>query len=224
MINRSLSHVIIFFYTASLDRNIAEILPTLTSQQVHSLTQQWENAYGSYAGVVFDESVTGPEPFQWMLRTTLPPILSNMKITVTDAQFEALIVCWGNLVPWSGTTDTLQKVFDAGYHLGTLSNGDPKTLQNAMSIFTGVKFSYYFSSDFPVGTFKPDHAMYDQLPRISTYAVEEILHVAGASSDGWGARSAGLYSALSGSPPYPKQPYPCFLLKDITQLTTVLGI
>jgi FMN phosphatase YigB (HAD superfamily) len=197
----------------------------LTSKQVNSLTQQWESAYGGYAGTVFDESVTGTEPFQWMLRSTLPPILSSMKITVTDAEFEALIACWGNLVPWTGTTETLQKVFDAGYHIGTLSNGDQGTLKNAMSIFTGVKFSYYFSSDFPnAGSFKPDHAMYDQLPRLSSYSVEEILHVAGANSDGWGARSAGLYSALVGSPPYPKQPLPCFLLKDITELTTVLGI
>lgn len=145
------------------------------------MTQQCESAYCNYAGTVFDEKVIGPQPFQWMLRTILPPILSNMKIAVTDEQFEALIACWGKLVPWSGTTDTLQKVYDAKYHIGTLSNGDQGTLQNAMSIFTGVQFSYYFNSDFPnAGSFKPDAAMYDQLPRLSGYSVKEILHVAGA--------------------------------------------
>jgi len=212
-------------FTASLNRNIPQILPYLTSSQVKSLVQQWESAYSGYAGNVFDEAVTGPQPFQWMLRTTLPPILSKMQITVTDAEFEALIAAWGNLIPWSGTTDTLTKVYNANYHLGTLSNGDQNTLKTAMQIFTDVKFSYYFSSDFPnAGSFKPDPAMYNQLPRISGYSVEEILHVAGASSDGWGARNDGLYSALVGSPPYPKKPFPCFLLKDITELIDVLGI
>jgi len=210
---------------SSLKRNIAEILPTISSTQVAALSQQWESAYGGYAGTIFDESITGSQPFQWMLRTTLPPILTNLRITVTDEQFEALISAWGKLIPWSGTTDTLTKVYNANYHIGTLSNGDQNTLKNAMTIFTEIQFSYYFSSDFPnAGTFKPDPAMYNQLPRLSGYKDEEILHVAGASSDGWGARNAGLYSALVGSPPYPKKPFPCFLLKDITELIDVLGI
>ena len=208
-------------------RNIALILPDLTSKQVNTLAQKWESAYSDYAGTVFDESVTGSEPFQWVLNTSLKSILTDMKIEVTDSQFSQLIACWGDLIPWPGTTETLQTVYNANFHIGTLSNGDENTLKNAMKIFQpyNVSFSYYFNSNFPnAGSFKPDSRMYHQLLQLTSYNPNEILHVAGANIDGWGSRNSGLFSALVNSPPYPQKPLPCFFLKNITDVPKVLGI
>lgn len=197
----------------------------MTSSQVSTLCSKWENAYGSYAGTVFDESVTGPSPFQWMLKTTLDSILKDMNLSVTDEEYAALIAAWGKLIPWTGTQGVLEQLYNANFTIGALSNGDKGTLGAAMTVFEpNVKFSYLFSSDFPVGSFKPDAAMYNQVLYGQGYTAEQILHVAGASSDGWGARKAGLYSALLRSPRYPLPPYPCFLLDDITDLPAVLGL
>lgn len=94
-----------------------------------------------------------------------------------------------------------------------------------MQIFEpSVSFSYIFPSDFPVGSFKPDSAMYHQVQSTTGITYENMLHVAGANIDGWGARKAGLYSALTSLVPYPHLPLPCFLLKDITDVPAVLGL
>eukprot|EP01039_Chlorochromonas_danica_P006694 gene6694-7401_t len=209
----------------SLKSSVAKILPSLSQQQVKSLAEQWENAYGDYAGTVFDESVTGPSPFQWVISTSLTSILQKMAITVTSDEFNALLAAWGDLTPWQGTQEALETIYNAKFTLGTLSNGDKETLSRAMKVFApSVTFSYFFSSDFPVGSFKPDVAMYRQLSETTGLTAEQILHVAGANIDGWGSRDAGLYSALLRSPPYPKLPLPCFLLDDISELPAVLGL
>lgn len=209
----------------SLTKSVATILPTLSSKDVTSFVQQWEGAYSDQAGNSFDQAVTGPSPFQFVLRGSLDDILSTMSLTVTSEQYDALIYAWGELIPWENTAKVLQQVYAANYTLGTLSNGDKETLARAMQVFApNVQFTYFFSSDFPVGAFKPDPAMYRQLPATSALSVQEILHVAGANIDGWGARDAGLFSALVYSKPYPKKPLPCFLLDDITDLLPVLGL
>ena len=209
----------------SLKKNIAEIVPSLNRSEVDSIAEEWEAAYASYAGTVFIESVTGPSPFLWVLETSLTEILNTMTIVVSKEQFTALVDSWGHLIPWADTASVLTQIYNAGFKLATLSNGDVGTLKTAMQVFApNVTFSYYFSSDFPIGAFKPDEAMYNQVQPATSLSAVEFLHVAGASSDGWGARSAGLYSALLSSPPYPKPPLPCFLLKDITELPAVLGL
>eukprot|EP01040_Poterioochromonas_malhamensis_P001238 gene1238-1313_t len=210
---------------SSLLKSVAEIMPGWSSDQVSTVVSKWESGYSSYAGTVFDESVTGPSPFQWMLKTTLDSILKELNLTVTDEEYAALIAAWSKLIPWPGTQGVLEQIYAANFTIGALSNGDKGTLTNAMTVFQPtVKFTYIFSSDFPVGSFKPDEAMYDQVLYGQGYTAEEILHVAGASQDGWGARKAGLYSALLRSRQYPLPPHPCFLLDDITDLPAVLGL
>lgn len=208
-------------------RNVGRVLPTLTSVQVNTLVQKWESAYSDYAGTVFDENVTGSQPFQWVISTSLKSILQDMNISVTNDEFNALLAAWSDLIPWPGTTETLQKVSQANFKVATLSNGDENTLKTAMKYFDSynISFSYYFNSNFPnAGSFKPDENMYHQLLKSTNYSPQEILHVAGANIDGWGSRNAGLYSALVNSPPYPKKPLPCFFLKNITEVPGILGI
>ncbi len=190
---------------------------------MNSFVNDWESGYSSYAGVVFDETVTGPSPFQWVIRTSLDQILKDMQLTVTTEEYEALVAAWGQLTPWAGTEGVLAQLYNANFTVAALSNGDHNTLISATSVFKSTSpFSNWFSSDFPVGSFKPDEAMYNQV--LKTIAPENHLHVAGASTDGWGSRKAGMYSALLRSKKYPLPPYPCFLLDDITDLPAVLGL
>eukprot|EP01036_Dinobryon_divergens_P061405 gene61405-81849_t len=210
----------------SLIVSVTKILPSWTSAQVKSLVSQWENAYGNLAGTVFDENITGPQPFQWMLSTTLTTILESMSVSVTDDERALLIQAWGILTPWVNTQEVLTQLYNANFTLGALSNGDRGTLTTAMKVFLpAVSFTYIFPSDFPTaGSFKPDAAMYHQIKTTTGITASEMLHVAGANIDGWGARNAGLFSALLGRIPYPQLPLPCFMLKDITELPAVLGL
>lgn len=209
----------------SLDKSVSQILPRLSASEVDSLVNQWMNAYGGYAGTVFNETVTGPSPFQWMLSTTLDSIDTSMKLNLSKDEHDALIAAWGNLIPWPATKETLQKLHSAGISTSPLSNGDVTTLTNAMGVFLPeVPMKFIFSSDFPVGSFKPDSRMYAQLLQDHGVTVEQVLHVAGAPSDAQGARQYGLFAALVYNTPIPGQYKPCFALKNITELSAVLGL
>lgn len=116
----------------SLTGSVTKILPNLSSYQVKSLVEQWENAYGGYEGTVFNETVAGPQPFQWMLTTTF---LQNLSIQVTDEERALLIQAWAILTPWVNTLEVLTQLYNANFTLGALSNGDRGTLTNAMKVF-----------------------------------------------------------------------------------------
>jgi 2-haloalkanoic acid dehalogenase type II len=209
----------------SLIASATKILPKIGSYTIKTLVQTWEGAYGDYAGTVFNETITGPEPFQWMLTTTLTTTLSHMCLSVTDVQFNALVKAWGDLTPWVNTKESLTKLYNAGYEIGALSNGDHNVLNTALQVFLPeVKFTHIFSSDFPVGSFKPDIAMYNQIESTTNFTASQHLHVAGAQIDGWGARQAGRFSALLDLTAYPEEPYPCFLLADITGVPPIFGL
>ena len=92
-----------------------------------------------------------------------------------------------------------------------------------------------FPSDFPVGAFKPQAAMYHQTLSLG-YDISEILHVAGGTGDASGAREAGLFSVYLAKT-YQKRgdhlfddsadgnsAQPCFVIDDISQLPEILGL
>jgi FMN phosphatase YigB (HAD superfamily) len=103
-----------------------------------------------------------------MLRTSLDEINVDMDLNLSSAEYEALVAAWGVLTPWPGTKDTLQRLAaETKIMLAPLSNGDVGTLKAAMDVFlleVNMTEHFIFSSDFPVGSFKPDPAIYAQVP------------------------------------------------------------
>merc|ERR1712000_50665 len=178
----------------------------------------------------FEEGVTGAFPVSWMAATSLKDIGKSMDITFTRDEFHELMLCWGRLLPWNNTQETLETLVANNFTIAILSNGDTQTLSNAATVFKPpVEFSYIFSSDFPVGAFKPQSAIYYQVLDRTQFKVEEVLHVAGGASDGGGARDAGLFSAVLHStsfaePQTLQSTQPCFDLPDITYVPGILGL
>jgi len=185
------------------------------------IAYEWLESYGNYAGHVFTVNATnGEQPFLWLIKTNLPTILHkyNVNVSTSSQLFQNLIDAWGVLTPWPQTQNSILRVASARPDIAfaTLSNGNVNTLRHAVSSLPNVPFSSFFSSDWPVGAFKPNIAMYLQLLK-SGLSPNQILHVAGADIDGRGARDAGFFSALVYSDPVPGN-QPCFLLKNITDL------
>ena len=149
-----------------------------------------------------------------------------MNLQLSTEETERLILAWGKLTPWPGTYDVLAKISNSSsIALAPLSNGDVGTLNAAMAVFQPHTIpKFLFSSDFPIGAFKPDSAMYKQLLADHGVTVEQVLHVAGSPTDAQGARKAGLFSALVYNKPIPGVYAPCFSLKNITDLLPVLGL
>jgi len=214
---------------SSLYRNVPQAAPFLNSSQAQYFANQMVAMYAAYVNHVFTTAETrGMEPFDYVAEKSITSIVQQMhlevKIPVNGTVFRDLVATWGNLIPWQGTTEVLTQLAQRGFQLAPLSNGDFVTLSRATSIFRpGANMSFIFSSDFPVGAFKPQPAMYAQLSQRSGLRPDEILHVAGAAIDGQGARLYGLYSALLHDTPL-SGVKPCFPLANITLLPAVLGL
>jgi hypothetical protein len=93
--------------TTSMQQSVPLAAPSLTKAQAILLANAMINKYGSYANAVFTLNQTaGLEPFAWMARTSLITLISQYKlpIQVDSREFDALILCWRQLIPWPGTS------------------------------------------------------------------------------------------------------------------------
>lgn len=168
----------------------------------------------------------GVEPFQYVTNTSLVALIHSMQlaIPVDSPAFVDLLACWSQLQPWPGVASTLAAVAHAGIRVAPLSNGAAYILKQAwISAFPSIPLHEVFSSDWPVGAFKPQPAMYQQLLTNTGLAPSQVLHVAGAPIDAQGGRQAGVYTALAWNAPLPGLP-PCFVLANITSLVQVLQL
>jgi len=213
----------------SLFRNIAQILPNITRQQVEGVVGDWENVYGDHLGLSFDVNVTGVHPFRWMLNQSLPQILQQNNITedINATTITNLIDSWGNLILRPSAKSTFMNLSNAGYLVGPLSNGDDEIVSHAFSALSPeVKPAYVFTSDYPVMCFKNCTGMYHNVLNVSGFSVNEVLHVAGSMYDGRGARTAGLFSAVLKPDSHHRHNntanYPCFILNDLSDLLSIL--
>jgi phosphoglycolate phosphatase-like HAD superfamily hydrolase len=216
----------------SLLTNVGAALPALSAAEVESFVNDWLDAYGLWFGKTFPANAL-PQPFPWVISDGLSAILAARNLSSSVPQgsptWNALMTSWSRLTPWDGVADTLAKLQKHGFRVAALSNGDTDTLRNATSIFAQHQPPVYmdegpFSSDWPLGAFKPLPQIYYQaLPYVNGNNAS-YLHVAGSPIDAWGARSAGLFAALSNGEPPMAGLQPCFLLANLTMLPAVLGI
>lgn len=74
-----------------------------------------------------------------------------------------MLRAWSDLIPRNGTREALARLAPR-FMIAPLSNGDRNTLTEATRVFLpDVKMSYIFSSDYPVGVFKPLAPIYAQV-------------------------------------------------------------
>ncbi|CAF1342734.1 unnamed protein product [Adineta ricciae] len=212
---------------SSLQSNIAELLPSLSSSDVERFTNIWVEAYVSYFGKSFPRSQTH-QPFLWVIHSSLLQILESLKLSTIVPEdsftFKSLMKTWSNLQPRPGVVKVLSKL-SKKYQLGLLSNGDKDTLQTALRIFpSSVNISSIFSSDYPINCFKTCSAMYAQVLEAVHGDKTQVLHVAGSTYDTHGARTFGIFSGAIDSSAKNTNPSPCFAFDDIQQLISFFNV
>ncbi|CAF1657895.1 unnamed protein product [Rotaria sp. Silwood1] len=204
-----------------MNRNIASLIPSLSSFDIQKFTDDWIREYVLFFGKSFSPSITH-HPFRWVIHSSLLKILDSFglskTITENSPTFNALMSIWGNLEPYPGTTHVL-KILSRKYQLALLSNGDKETLKAALHVFpSSVNISLLLSSDFPVNCFKPCSAMYAQALAAVGGNKNQVLHVAGSADDAHGARTFGIFSGALDPLAADRNPKPCFAFDDIQQL------
>ena len=216
--------------SSDLSRSVSNALPALRNV-ASSIAGDMLSYYASFmdnGGFVFNSSIHIPEPFVWVTRKGLEQAFANRAPTCGSncspgsPAFEFLAAyAWGNLTPHTDVIPALRRI-STKYEIGVLSNGDDDTLSIATSQFANIGITAKrFGSDYPVGVFKPQRAIYEQLLS-NGYTLENVLHVAGGEFDAVAAHSVGFLSSVgrgSGS-----SQDVCFYLPDLTLLPEILGI
>lgn len=126
---------------------------------------------------------------------------------------------------WPDVLAALQELVDSGYRLGLLSNFTLEMLQtNTDRCGVGVHFSHLLSVD-SVRRYKPDRRAYQMGTDIFRVGAEEILFVASAGWDAWGASQFGyetFWVNRSKAPPEKLGMAPDGVGKDMNDLVNYL--
>lgn len=145
--------------------------------------------------VVFNSLEREFMSFLDITRRTLDYALSRYEIELASTTKDELVEMWGEIEFWEEARRVVQKVKEKGYEIAMLSNGGEALLQRLADRF-GVEFDYIFSAEH-VGKYKPSPKMY-ALP-YETLALKpgEYLHVAGSTTDVFGAIASNTPCAWS---------------------------
>ena len=165
----------------SLVRNLLEALPAgaVDDAAAGAAADDMIGSYAAYmdgGGTVFDAATAQPQPFVWVVREGLtralklyaaPAACGADECSPGGAAFERLAAfAWAQLEPYPDSVAALRRVARTGRAIGLLSNGDALTLGNLSQAFLpldGGASMLLYGSDYPVGAFKPQRAVYNQL-------------------------------------------------------------
>lgn len=181
------------------------------------------------------------DPFDDFLRIGIVQCLSkfNLDWLLTKEKIDAFMNIWTKLKPWNVTVATLEKLTSKGIKIGIMSNGSTNSLSQLIkNSMPSVNFSYIFASTVPKA-FKPNVAVYKQVESTG-FAMEEMLHVAGAQFDVNGARSYGVFAGLNKHEQANVEHFKmfssyfadgsnadipaCFVLKDLSDLLEIMKV
>lgn len=162
-------------------------------------------------------------PFSVHNRRALEHVLRQHRVSIEPDQATALADAWYSTVPFPDVNPALRRLKER-YRIALLTNVDGALLERVAAPL-GVSWDALISSQ-DAGTYKPS-------PRVFRHAVArlalppgEVLHVAAAASEIWGARAAGLQAALvnrTGAPVEPDPFAPNLVVRDFGELAGQLG-
>jgi 2-haloacid dehalogenase len=123
------------------------------------------------------------------IEVTARYVLRSLQPPPTPEEERALVRAWEQLPPWPEAASVLSQVRRCPLTVAALSNGDRDMLKTLVSVLP-VRFDQIISTE--GGKFKPHPSVY--LKALETLGVraEDLLHVAGSSTDAVGATAAGI--------------------------------
>ena len=132
----------------------------------------------------------GHVSFKVCTHQALNYVVCKNNFSVSEIVRKHLIKSWDNLNPWPEALATVHKIKSLGYETAILSNGDHDMLKSIAKKFENY-VDHVFSAQF-AQNFKPHPSVYELPIMHLGFAKDEILHIAGSSSDVMGARAYGI--------------------------------
>ncbi|EMA29776.1 haloacid dehalogenase type II [Haloarcula japonica] len=132
------------------------------------------------------------KPFYEMNRDALQYALDAHGVDITTEELDEILAVYHELDVFDDVRDGMNKLYDAGYDLYVVSNGNPEML-DSMVDFAGIGglLEDTVSAD-EVQMFKPAAELYRHAADRTETDIEEIAHVTAGYFDVYGAMHAGM--------------------------------
>jgi 2-haloacid dehalogenase len=159
-----------------------------------NFVRAWRRKQLEYA-LINNSLGKGRLSFELITRRALDDTLSRSQLDLPESARKHLSHLWLELQPWPEAPRVLEIIKARGYTLGLLSNGDVDQLRTLAKKLPSV-FEHIFSSEH-AGYYKPHPSVYALPLDALGLKDEQVLHVAGSSTDALGTKAAGLHCAWS---------------------------
>jgi 2-haloacid dehalogenase len=184
-------------YTALFDIEgslVPVIQQLLKEVDAIELVRLWRQKQLDYA-LISNSLQRGRVPFAVITRRALDYALSRAQVDLAKTTRQSLVTEWDQLQLWPEAEQVLVEVKKRGYRMGLLSNGDEEMLLSLASRLP-VMCDHIFASEH-AGYYKPHPGMYELPLKAVELTSDQVLHVAGSSTDVMGTKAAGLLCAWS---------------------------
>lgn len=151
---------------------------------------------------------------RFALRELTPPLTAD--------ELRRLVAAWERLPPWPEVAGVLAEIRRGPFIMATLSNGD-EAMQRRLLAQVPVKFDHIISTE--GGKFKPHPSAYQRALDLLGVRKEDMLHVAGSSTDAMGATAFGIRTVWvnrTGDAVVDSRLAPANEISDLSQLLPLL--
>jgi len=180
-----------------------------------SVSRLWRFRSLTYAMV--SNAIDGYRPFYELLRSSLEYALAAHDENLPTEQREAILETYHELDVFPDVRDAMDDLYDAGYDLYVVSNGNPEMLDSMVSTAgIGGLIAGTVSAD-EVETFKPEPEIYRHAAARAGTPIDRLCHVSALWFDVQGGKHAGMqgaWVARRGGPPEPFGADPELLVED----------
>lgn len=132
----------------------------------------------------------GHKSFRECTELALDYIIHKKNMNISEIVRKKLVYSWHDLMPWPEALSVIKEIKLLGYEVAILSNGDQQMLNKIATKFENA-FEHILSAEL-AQNFKPHPSVYELPITHLGFAKNEILHVAGSSTDVVGARAFGI--------------------------------
>ncbi|MDS0277018.1 haloacid dehalogenase type II [Halomicroarcula sp. S1AR25-4] len=177
-------------YSTIVDVEAAEKALSERVPDPQPVSRLWRSRSLAYTFIA--NAVDAYKPFYEMNRDALQYALDAHGVDISTEDRDEILAVYHELDVFDDVREGMNRLYDAGYDLYVVSNGNPEMLDSMVDhAGIGGLVEDTVSAD-EIGTFKPDAELYRHAAARTGTPIDEIAHVTAGYFDVYGAMHAGM--------------------------------
>ena len=184
-----------------------------------AVAREWHSRAASY-GVVANQ-LDAYESYYELHRLALAYLLAAEGVSVSAEEIEEMTAIYHEMEPFGDVREGMERLHDAGYTLGVVTNGDPPMLESMVEAVGIGDFLSATVSAHEIERHKPARELYEHAADRLDAEPATVAHVSNGYADVQGAVHAGMQGVWldrQGRPPDPFGPDPHLAVDSMAEL------